>query len=152
MIAFLASKDVYEKSLFLCGFCLSEYVGRKSRTLLTIIGIVLGVAVVLAIAITNDSTLTSIRRIFDEASGRAPLVVTSDSVTGEPFDGGTILRVSKVPGVLRAALSVSQKTLLVAATPMSGNCLLALEAPLRPMMRSSSVWTRLRIAPCAITS
>jgi ABC-type antimicrobial peptide transport system permease subunit len=61
--------------------------GRKSRTLLTIIGIVLGVAVVLAIAITNESTLASIRRIFDEASGRAHLVVNSNSVMGDPFDG-----------------------------------------------------------------
>ena len=85
---------------------------RKSRTLLTILGIVLGVAVVLAISITNESTLTSIRRIFDEASGRAHLVVTSNSVTGEPFDGGTLLQVNKMPNVRRAAPSVSRKTLL----------------------------------------
>jgi putative ABC transport system permease protein len=87
---------------------------RKSRTLLTITGIVLGVAVVLAIAITNESTLASIRRIFDEASGRAHLVVTSNSVTGEPFDAGTLLRVSRVPGVRQALPSVSKKTLLAA--------------------------------------
>jgi putative ABC transport system permease protein len=77
--------------------------GRKSRTLLTIIGIVLGVAVVLAIAITNESTLASIRRIFDEASGRAHLVVNSNSVMGDPFDGSALIRVSKAPGVLQAA-------------------------------------------------
>jgi putative ABC transport system permease protein len=88
--------------------------GRKSRTLLTIIGIVLGVAVVLAIAITNESTLASIRRIFDEASGRAHLVVNSNSVMGDPFDGSALIRVSKAPGVLQAAPSVSQKTLLAA--------------------------------------
>jgi putative ABC transport system permease protein len=88
--------------------------GRKSRTLLTIIGIVLGVAVVLAISITNESTLASIRRIFDEASGRAHLVVNSNSVVGDPFDGSALIRVSKVPGVLQAAPSVSQKTLLAA--------------------------------------
>lgn len=85
---------------------------RKSRTLLTILGIVLGVAVVLAIAITNESTLDSIQRIFDEASGQANLVITSDSVTGDPFDGSALLRVSRVPGVARAAPSVSRKTLL----------------------------------------
>jgi putative ABC transport system permease protein len=85
---------------------------RKSRTLLTILGIVLGVAVVLAIAITNESTLDSIRRIFDEASGQAHLVITSNSVTNDPFDGSALLRVSRVPGVARAVPSVSQKTLL----------------------------------------
>lgn len=87
---------------------------RKSRTLLTITGIVLGVAVVLAIAITNESTLASIRRIFDEASGRAHLVITSNSATGEPFDGSTLLRVSRVPGVRQVVPSVSHKTLLAA--------------------------------------
>jgi putative ABC transport system permease protein len=85
---------------------------RKSRTLLTILGIVLGVAVVLAIAITNESTLASIQRIFDEASGKAHLVITSDSVTGDPFDGSALLRVSRIPGVAQAAPSVSRKTLL----------------------------------------
>jgi putative ABC transport system permease protein len=87
---------------------------RKSRTLLTVIGIVLGVAVVLAIAITNESTLASIRRIFDEASGRAHLVVTSNSVSNEPFEGGALMRVSRAPGVSQAAPSVSHNTLLAA--------------------------------------
>jgi len=87
---------------------------RKSRTLLTIIGIVLGVAVVLAIAITNESTLASIRRIFDEASGRAHLAVTSSSVMGDPFDGTALARVSRVPGVQQAVPSVSRTTLLAA--------------------------------------
>jgi putative ABC transport system permease protein len=87
---------------------------RKSRTLLTIIGIVLGVAVVLAIAVTNESTLASIRLIFDEASGRAHLVVTSNSVVGDPFDGGALLRVVQTPGVRQAVPTVSHKTLLAA--------------------------------------
>lgn len=87
---------------------------RKSRTTLTVIGIVLGVAVVLAISITNDSTLASIRRIFDEASGRAHLVITSNSVMGDPFDGSVLSQVSKLPGVQQAAPSVSRKTLLAA--------------------------------------
>lgn len=87
---------------------------RKSRTVLTITGIALGVAVVLAIAITNESTLASIRRIFDEASGRADLVITSNSAAGEPFDGSTLVRVGKMLGVRQAVPSVSQKTLLAA--------------------------------------
>jgi putative ABC transport system permease protein len=95
-------------------FAFRNLLSRRSRTLLTILGIVLGVAVVLAIAITNESTLASIRRIFDEASGRAHLVVISNSAVGEPFDGSALLLVSKVSGVRQAAPSVSQRTLLAA--------------------------------------
>jgi ABC-type antimicrobial peptide transport system permease subunit len=50
---------------------------RPSRTLFTAFGIVLGVAVILAISITNLSTLDSISRLFSEASGKANLVVAS---------------------------------------------------------------------------
>jgi putative ABC transport system permease protein len=85
---------------------------RKSRTLLTAIGIVLGVAVVLAISITNESTLASIRRIFDEASGRSDLVVASSSVIGDPFDSSALPRVRRFAGVQAVAPSISGRTLL----------------------------------------
>ncbi|GAB4535593.1 MAG: FtsX-like permease family protein [Anaerolineae bacterium] len=100
--------------LALMRFAFRNMWSRKIRTVLTIIGIVLGVAVVLAISITNDSTLASIRRIFDEASGRAHLVITSNSVMGDAFDGSVLSQVSKMPGVRQAAPSVSQKALLAA--------------------------------------
>jgi putative ABC transport system permease protein len=93
---------------------------RKSRTVLTVLGIVLGVAVVLAIAITNESTLASIRRIFDEASGQANLIVTSNSAMGDPFSGSALARVSKAPGVSLVAPSVSHKTLLAAEADQWG--------------------------------
>jgi putative ABC transport system permease protein len=48
---------------------------RPGRTLLTLLGIVLGVAVVLAIQVTNQSTLESLRQIFDRSAGQANLVV-----------------------------------------------------------------------------
>lgn len=51
---------------------------RLWRTALTMLGIVLGVAVVLAIQITNDSTLESIRQVFDRAAGRANLLVVAE--------------------------------------------------------------------------
>ena len=57
---------------------------RWMRTALTCLGIVLGVAVILAISITNDSTLKSIRNVFDEASGKANLLVQSSA----PDSGG----------------------------------------------------------------
>jgi putative ABC transport system permease protein len=86
---------------------------RKSRTLLTISGIALGVAVMLAIDITNESTLASIHRIFEVSSGRAHLVITSDSVVGDLFDESAFNRVNRVTDVSHVAPSVSQKSVLV---------------------------------------
>jgi putative ABC transport system permease protein len=97
---------------FVVSLALRNLGTRKSRTALTFSGIVLGVAVVLAISITNESTLASIRHIFDEASGRANLIVTSDSVMGDPFDINALVRVRRAAGVEIAAPSVSKRTVL----------------------------------------
>jgi len=48
---------------------------RWMRTALTCLGILLGVSVILAISITNDSTLQSIRGVFEEASRKSSLLV-----------------------------------------------------------------------------
>jgi putative ABC transport system permease protein len=85
---------------------------RKTRTLLTALGIVLGVAVILAINIANSSTLASINTIFDEASGLADLVVVPSSLTGQGFSEATVGRVKPIEGVEAAVPSVSVMTLL----------------------------------------
>jgi putative ABC transport system permease protein len=84
---------------------------RWMRTLLTCLGIVLGVAVILAIAITNDSALNSIRDVFDEASGQASLLVRSSEAAGG-FDEAGLARLRSVDGVVVAAPSVTAQTLL----------------------------------------
>ncbi|MGH9203463.1 MAG: hypothetical protein ACRD2A_19750, partial [Vicinamibacterales bacterium] len=66
----------------LYGLAFRNLTTRKTRTLLTTLGIILGVAVILAISVTNQSTLASINTIFDEASGLAHLVVAPSSYTG----------------------------------------------------------------------
>ncbi len=86
---------------------------RKLRTLLTLGGIVLGVAVVLAINITNDSTLDSVRTVFDEASGKAHLVITDSSPAPEEFPASVLRQVERVPGVVVTAASVNRTTLTV---------------------------------------
>ena len=48
---------------------------RPIRTRLTSAGIVLAVAVILAISITDLSTIRSMTTLFNEASGKAHLVV-----------------------------------------------------------------------------
>lgn len=85
---------------------------RWMRTGLTGLGIVLGVAVILAIAVTNDSTLASIRSVFDEASGKSSLLIQSSSADGEGFDESIAARVRSVEGVVAAAPSLQVTTLL----------------------------------------
>jgi putative ABC transport system permease protein len=96
------------------GLALRNLGSRALRTLLTATGIVLGVAVVFAVSITNESTLASIRRIFDGASGRSDLVVTSSSLMGDPFDAGALVRLRRLNGVQLAVPGVSGRTLLAA--------------------------------------
>jgi ABC-type lipoprotein release transport system permease subunit len=85
---------------------------RLGRTLLTLAGIVLGVAVVLAIQVTNRSTLDSIRQVFDRAAGRASLLVVPASQGGEVLDQDLIDEVDRAPGVVSAAPLVQASTLL----------------------------------------
>lgn len=85
---------------------------RWVRTALTGLGIMLGVSVILAIAITNDSTLKSIRSVFDEASGKSNLLVQSSSVDGGGFDESIAARARSVEGVLAVAPSAQASTVL----------------------------------------
>ncbi len=66
---------------------------RLVRTLLTA-GFVLGVAVILAVAITNQSALAAIGDLFDEASGKSQLVVQSANDMGDGFDQNLMARVA----------------------------------------------------------
>ncbi|MGD2165333.1 MAG: FtsX-like permease family protein [Anaerolineae bacterium] len=86
---------------------------RPSRTFLTTFAIVLGVAVILAISITNLSTLDAITTLFSEASGRAHLVVTSQEAGEGGFPAVALQRTLAVPGIQRAIPSVQVRTSLV---------------------------------------
>jgi putative ABC transport system permease protein len=87
---------------------------RKTRTFLTALGIVLGVAVILAINIANNSTLASINKIFDEASGTADLVIVPSSFTGQGYSQSIINRVRAIDGVQSAVPSIQASTILAA--------------------------------------
>jgi len=86
---------------------------RLTRTLLTAAGIVLGVAVILAIDITNRTTLASIRNMFDEASGKASLTVEAVSSSQGGFDKSLLADVRRVPGVTLAAPSLYARAIPV---------------------------------------
>jgi putative ABC transport system permease protein len=69
------------------------------RTLLTIAGIVLGVAVILAVSIANTSTLDSLTSVFAAASGKADLVVLSATDDQEGFAERVRGIILNTPGV-----------------------------------------------------
>jgi ABC-type antimicrobial peptide transport system permease subunit len=69
---------------------------RPGRTLLTLLGIVIGVASVVAIGVLLQATRYAYRDLFETATGRASLEVVSEGYAG--FDAGTVATVAKVPG------------------------------------------------------
>ncbi|HNS50779.1 MAG TPA: FtsX-like permease family protein [Anaerolineae bacterium] len=92
---------------------------RPSRTLLTVAGIVLGVAVILAISITNLSTLDSLAGVFSAASGKANLVVLSATDNEEGFAERVRGVVLGTPGVQDAVPSL-QMTVFLAGQDLAG--------------------------------
>lgn len=89
---------------------------RIGRTLLTTLGIILGVAVVLAVDITNQSTLASIHLTLERAIGKAELQVVpwgdKETLPAELVDW-----VQDVPGVNVAAPDVHLRTFLANQSP-----------------------------------
>ncbi len=85
---------------------------RLARTLLTMCGVMLGVGVILAVSITNLSTMDSIRIVFTDASGKAHLVVTDSGAAEEGFREAARHDVAAIPGVLAAVPTVQGQALL----------------------------------------
>ncbi len=88
---------------------------RKTRTLLTLSGVALGVAFVLAVSITNTSTRQSLEAFFAQASGRASLTISNAG--GPSVQSGiraSVLREAQTfPGVVTAvAMTVDSAILL----------------------------------------
>jgi putative ABC transport system permease protein len=88
------------------------------RTLLTMLGIVLGVAVVLAIDITNQSTLSSISQTLERAVGKAELLIVP-AAEEDTLDQVLIDWVQEIDGVQLAAPDVHIYTFLADESPGS---------------------------------
>src|SRR5437667_4575662 len=93
---------------------------EPGRTLLTLFGVALGVAVFLAIRLANASALASFSATVDAVSGRANLQVAGGS---GGFDDRLLDRVRKVPGIQAAAPVVQ---IAAPAPSLSGETLLVL--------------------------
>src|SRR5262249_3217901 len=73
---------------------------QRGRTLLIVVGVALGVAMVVAIRLASDSALASFGDTVDAVAGRANLCV---SAVADGFDERLLGRIRRTPGVLAAA-------------------------------------------------
>lgn len=83
--------------MMLSHYTYGEFVRRPGRTLLTLAGIVIGVAGVFAIALTVNTTRNAYRQMFADLTGRASLEVVAEG--GGGFDPAVAEIVASVPGV-----------------------------------------------------
>jgi putative ABC transport system permease protein len=75
---------------------------RKARTVLTLLGIALGVATAVAVGVVRESAIRSLTDMFDQAAGRADLSVTdamAGIVSGGGFDASVLEQVQAAQGV-----------------------------------------------------
>lgn len=86
---------------------------RKARTGLTLLAIALGVAVILAVDITQATTLASIHNLFDEIAGRAHLIVQPSALGSKGFNEELLRDVADLEKVQAAAPVLEVQTSLV---------------------------------------
>jgi len=106
---------------------------RKIRSLLTTLGVLLGVSVIVAIQVTNQSTIDSLRQVFDRAAGSASLLVvpstqTEGSANPNPQNQSANLTASTSPYSLKASLLPTIKSVegvSIAAPSIQARTLLA---------------------------
>jgi ABC-type lipoprotein release transport system permease subunit len=87
---------------------------RKTRTLITASGILLGVAAMLAVSIMSASTTQSLKDFFAQSSGRASLTISDAGRSGEGFPRRTLHRVQSSPGVTEAVGITANRVMLLA--------------------------------------
>ena len=91
---------------------LRSLTARPMRVVLSTFGIVLGVAAIIAIGVTNQTALNSVTQLFENTSGKADLIVTSREADGSGIPETTAQRMEKVPGILAALPSLHAQTVL----------------------------------------
>ena len=85
---------------------------RPMRMLLSMFGIILGVATVLAISVTNRTALESITKLFEDTSGRSDLVITPADTDAGGFSARVLDLLMKNSGIEAVVPSVQGSTVL----------------------------------------
>ena len=91
---------------------LRSFRSRPARALLSMFGIILGVAGMLAISITNQSALDALTRLFADTSGRSRLAVISAGSGGEALPEQILRSAARLPGVKYAVPVIKTATTL----------------------------------------
>lgn len=85
---------------------------RPTRMLLSAFGIILGVAAILGIGITNQTALDSVRLLFEDTSGKADLVVVSAESGAGGFSENALSQIERIAEVQYAVPSIQVVTTL----------------------------------------
>jgi putative ABC transport system permease protein len=93
---------------------------RPLRAILSTFGIVLGVAAIIAIGVTNQSALDAVVRLFETTSGKADLIVTNRQSDESGFSGDLADQMKKVKGIQAAVPSLQVQTVLAETTQTGG--------------------------------
>jgi len=96
---------------------LRRLVRQPGRTLLVVLGVALGVAMVVAIRLASDSALASFGDTVDAVAGRSNLCV---SAVADGFDERLFARIRNTPGVEAAAPVVEVNALVGRLEPEAG--------------------------------
>jgi putative ABC transport system permease protein len=88
---------------------------RPLRTFLSMLGIMIGVAGILALGITNQASIQSISELFAESSGRSDLMITSAS-GAQPLNSGDLRSIIDINDVQHALPVVKVQTALAGDT------------------------------------
>jgi putative ABC transport system permease protein len=93
---------------------------RPLRTILSTFGIILGVASVMAVGVTNATTIASVGKFFNDTSGRSDLVVISADSNKPSLPGLSLERARSYPGVQTVVPSVQVRTILADQSSAEG--------------------------------
>src|SRR5919202_447611 len=85
---------------------------RRQRTLLTTVGVVLGVGIVFGVLTLSETMSSTFEKLFSRAYGAADLTVTAAGGSGV-FDEGAVGEVREEPGVAFAAPRLSMPAVLI---------------------------------------
>ena len=83
------------------------------RKLIASFGIILGVAVIFAVGLTNHTTEQAIKMLFQDTSGKSNLVITRIDPSESGLLQNTMRRLANLPGVKAIVPSLKVRTVLV---------------------------------------
>jgi putative ABC transport system permease protein len=112
---------------------------RKARTLLTVVGIVLGVATIFAISINSASTAKSLEDFFAQASGQADLSITSAAESSAGFRQRLLRQMQGFPGVETVVANTSDQSLLLGRNGDAGLQVVGIDPETDRQVRSYEV-------------